>query len=236
MAAKSRTIAQMLHDAELAIENTLSSAPVRDAVAPFGYDATHLEIGRTLQHAAGLAVQAQQLAEGAQKSTTARVLSTQKHAWAAYQSLAKLARAIYGKTPGRLGALGLKGQMPRGTAAFLNAANKLFSSAKDQAELATYGYDADRLVTESAKIQAYKQADVEQEAAKGAKQNATRAQDAALKTMNTWVSQYLQVAQVALKDEPVLLEQLGLTVRATKTPAQRSAPKKAAASRAAKKS
>jgi hypothetical protein len=57
----------------------------------------------------------------------------------------------------------------------------------------------------------------------------------ALKGVNNWVNHYLQVAKLALHDQPQLLEKLGIGVRTSKTKAQRGAPAKAAATRAAKK-
>ena len=52
--------------------------------------------------------------------------------------------------------------------------------------------------------------------------------------MNDWVAQYLKIAKVALRGKKQLLEQIGVTARTTKTAAQRAAPRKAAATRAAK--
>ena len=64
---------------------------------------------------------------------------------------------------------------------------------------------------------------------------ATQDQDAALVMMNDWVAQYLKIAKVALRGKKQLLEKIGVAARTTKTKAQRAAPKKAAATRAAKK-
>ena len=46
---------------------------------------------------------------------------------------------------------------------------------------------------------------------------------------------YLEAAKIALRGRPDLQEQLGIKVRNTRTTAQKAAPKKAAATRAAKK-
>jgi hypothetical protein len=61
---------------------------------------------------------------------------------------------------------------------------------------------------------------------------ATRDQLAALRE---WMSQYLRIARVALRAKPDLYAKLGGLVRNSRTAAQRQAPKKAAATRAAKK-
>jgi hypothetical protein len=56
-----------------------------------------------------------------------------------------------------------------------------------------------------------------------------------LKNLDNWVSQYIKIARVALQGKKELLEQIGVRVYSSKTPAQREAPKKAAATRKAKK-
>ena len=49
------------------------------------------------------------------------------------------------------------------------------------------------------------------------------------------VAQYLKIAEVALRGKKQPLEKIGVTARTTKTAAQKAAPAKAAATRAAKK-
>jgi hypothetical protein len=49
------------------------------------------------------------------------------------------------------------------------------------------------------------------------------------------VSQYLKIAKVELRSKKQPLEKIGVAARTTKTAAQRAAPKKAAATRVAKK-
>jgi hypothetical protein len=125
--------------------------------------------------------------------------------------------------------------MPKATAAFIAAGYTLFDNAGSITALADYGYSADKIAAERATIETLDTANQTQEAAKGAKQQATQDQDAALALMNDWVAQYLKIAKVALRGKKQLLEKIGVTARTTKTAAQRAAPKKAAATRAAKK-
>jgi len=84
-------------------------------------------------------------------------------------------------------------------------------------------------------INAYDAANRIQEQAKGAAQQATRDQDAALKALDLWCSQYIKIARVALQGKKELLEKLGIRSLSGKTAAQRGAPARAAATREAKK-
>jgi hypothetical protein len=135
--------------------------------------------------------------------------------------------------------LGLVGSAPVATAQFKAAANQLFDNAINIAEisrtLAQYGYDEARLVRERAALTAFDAADQAQVAAMGAAQQATREQKAALAALSEWLAQYLKIARVALREKPQLYEKLGGVARSTRTAAQRQAPKKAAATRAARK-
>ncbi len=57
-------------------------------------------------------------------------------------------------------------------------------------------------------IEAYDAANRSQEQAKGAAQQATRDQDAALKELDLWYRQYIKIARVALRDKKELLEKI----------------------------
>ncbi len=228
------TIAEQLNAAQLAIANTLGDAEILSLVAGHGYPAETMSQGRELYEAAVSAVNAQRAAAGAQQDATQQEDEARKIAWDAYQALAKVARAIFADDKARLETLGLRGSMPQATAAFIAAATTLFDNAEGIPELAAYGYDAAKLASERAKIAAYAEANNRQEAAKGAAQQSTREQDEALKALNEWLAQYVKIAKVALREKAQLLEKIGVVARTSKTQAQREAPLKAAATRAAK--
>ena len=230
-----QTIAQQLNSAQLAISNSLSDPEIQSLVAQFGYPADKLSPGKALYDCALSAVNAEKSAAGTQQESTRLLAQAEKSARDAYQSLAKVARAVFLKDKSQLNALGLNGSTPKDTAGFLAAAYTLFDNARTLPALADYGYDSPKLQSERAKIAAYDTANQQQEAAKGAAQQSTRGQDAALGALNAWTSQYLKIARVALRDKPQLLEKLGVLARTSKTAAQRAAPKKASATRAAKK-
>ena len=229
------SIAQELNAGQLAISNSLSDPEIQNLVAQFGYPADKLNEGKALYDAALAAVNAEKAQAGAQQESTRLLAQAEKSARDAYQSLAKVARAVFLKDKAQLSALGLTGSMPLDTARFLAAAYALFDNARTLPALADYGYDSPKVQSERLKIVAYDTANQGQEAAKGAAQQSTREQDAALQALNAWTAQYLKIAKVALSSKPQLLEKLGVLARTSKTAAQRAAPKKAAATRAAKK-
>ena len=228
------TIAEQLDMARLAIANTLGDAEIQSLVAALGYPAEKMSQGRALYEAAVSAVNAQQAAAGAQQEASRAHDEAKEVARDAYQALSKVARAVMLTDKARRTAMGLNGPMPRTTAGFIAAATTLFDNAQGIPELAEYGYDAERLAAERARITAYIDADNRQEAAKGAAQQATREQEQALRALNEWTVQYIKIARVALREKAQLLEKIGVAARTSKTQAQREAPHRAAATRAAK--
>jgi hypothetical protein len=227
-------IAQRLNAAQLAIVNSLSDLEIKELVGSFGYTTAKLEAGRALYDAAQAAVNAGAAAAGDQQASTQALAQAEKFARDAYQSLAKVARAVFGRDKAQLTALGLGGTMPKDTAGFVSAAYTLFDNARTM-PLAEYGYDLEKLESERAKVAAYDESNLQQESAKGAAQQTTREQDSALQALDDWTAQYLKIAKVALRGKKQLLEKIGVAARTSKTAAQRAAPKKSAATRTAKK-
>ncbi len=143
-----------MNAAQLAIANSLADPEIKAAVAQFGYTTAKLNKGKALYDAALAAVNAQKSGKGTQKDATAQLKAALTDARDAYQALAKVARATLSKED--QAKLGL-GAEPRGTAAFIQAGYTLFDNAGEVAALADFGYDADRLAAERAKIEAYDQ-------------------------------------------------------------------------------
>lgn len=227
MSIKSESIAERLNSADLAISNSRADAEIQSLVAAYGYSSAKLNEGKALYDTALAAVTAQKLAAGEQRQTTQELARAAVSARDAYQSLAKVARAIFKNDKARLTALGLTSAMPAATAEFLAAAASLFDNAAQASDLEAYGYDSERLESEREKITAFNLADQRQEAAKGAAQQASREQLAAMASLDAWRAQYIKIARVALREKRQLLEKIGVPAR---TSARRLTPPTPAAS------
>ncbi len=232
------TIAGQLNAARVAINNTLADSELHAMVALYGYTNDKIRDGQRLYDAAVVAVNAQTAAAGAQRQATAQARAAEQQARDSYQALAQVSRAVFARNAAQRIALGLGGKTPQVVPAFLAAAATLFDNAiavaEIRQELSNYGYTDARLAQERAMIAAFEQANQAQVAAIGAAQQATRDQRAALSALNQWVAQYLKIAKIALRSKPELVEKIGGVSRSARTAAQRGAPKKAAATRAAK--
>lgn len=231
------TIAKILDQAQLAINNTLADPEIQALMTAYGYTPAKMRDGQALQQKAVAIVQAQSAASGAQQTSTQLAQNAETDARVSYQGLARVARAVFVRDRSQLVTLGLAGPTPKTIPAFLTAAYTLFDNvagnAVIKATLAGYGYDDGRLQSERAKISGYDALHQANEAAKGTAQQATQEQVSYMQRLSDWLAQFIKIARVALRDKPQLLEKLGILARSGKTAAQRGAPLKAAATRKA---
>jgi hypothetical protein len=216
MTALTRTIAARIHRAEIAITGLLSDDAIMAALEAFGYDDAKRTDGVNLLASANATLITVQEARAAQLAATQAVKDAEKLARTAYADLATVARTVLKGNNAALAALNLdKGPAPKGTAAFLLAADKLFAGAAAAPQtvkdtLAGVGYNAAKLAREQGKIAALHSANQTQEQAKGTSQNLTPEQEHILAELDSYNSQLRKLARIALRATPQLLEKLGI--------------------------
>jgi hypothetical protein len=186
------------------------------ALEAFGYTAAKRTDGVNLLASANAILVTVQEARAAQLAATQAVKDAEKLARTAYADLATVARTVLKGNAAALAALNLdKGPAPKGTAAFLLAADKLFAGAAAAPQtvkdtLAGVGYNAAKLASEQAKITALHTANQAQEQAKGTSQNLTPEQERILAELDSYTTQLRKLARIALRATPQLLEKLGM--------------------------
>jgi len=216
MASKSNhSIAEQLKAAEIRITNSLSNDDVKAEVAKKGYTEQKLLEGKALREAASAAVSRQISLAGAAQEATALESDSRAIAHKAYQDFAKICRAKFKAGSSELVTLGLTGKEPKSTAEFIKVAYILFDNAKTDAAIVDKvkgnGYTVEFLTEERVKIENYEKANAVQVSIIGDAENATKLQHKALKELNEWISEYTQIARVALGDKEKLLEKIGIS-------------------------
>jgi hypothetical protein len=233
------SISERLNAANVGISNALSDAEIGKYLGEYGYQTPKLGEGKSLYETADALVKTQVALHGDRRAASARAHAAEKEARIAYQKLSQVARAAFVRDKASLAVLGLAGPMPKPLPLFLTMATALFDNASHRPEVAAtlsgLGYGADKLAAERAKIAGLSVALQAQEAASGAAQQGTFEQGKAMDALDYWMGAFIKIAKVALRDEPQLLEKLGILKRNSKTPAQRAAAGKAAATREAHK-
>ncbi len=209
--------AGLLRLASLGFDNALADDQILDCLTEYGFHEERLTRSRTLYQEAFDAAQAREAAAGAQLHYTSLMQESRIAALDSYQSLAKIARAVFLRQPSMLTTLEIQGHTPRASAAFLKRAYTLFDNASTmpdlQRVLAEHGYDSERIASERAHIEAFENADQLQEAAKGDAQQATILKRRALSRLRDEYLQFRKIARVALRENPQLLEKLGIQIK-----------------------
>ncbi len=227
------TQAEQLTYARKVITNGQKNPEIKAAMAGYGYTTAKYTHAKELLTTVEEGLNARADERGTQKVATADEGAAKVEAYATYQTVTQVAKREL--TPAECTQLGIPGRQPRKITEFITTAYTVLDNLAATGLLADFGYTPEKIVEERAKIEAYEQADQAQSDAKGTKEQGTQDQAAVLKELNQWVGTYVTIAKKALRDKPQLLEKLGIKVRSSKTKAQREGPKKAAATRAAKK-
>lgn len=232
-----RAIANKLQAAQVAIFNTLADADLQATVSAFGYDAAKLQQGEQIYQQAMAAVDACAVAWAEQKAATVLAQAARQRTQARYQTLTQTARVIFDEAS--LAGLGLnrRGGMPRQFAEFLSKSRTLFDSARTNPSLsgplAAHGLGAEWLDRADEAVNEMVATELAQSAARGYRLRATTLQTAALRDLTVWVATYIKIARIALRDQPALLEKIGVKVRVGRSAAQVAGRQRAAATRRA---
>jgi hypothetical protein len=210
-----RTVARQIERARLMIDGTLNNPDVQDAVTSFGYPAARILEGKALLDTVQAKRNAAESRRTVKKGATGEVTAATNQAYQAMTPLVGIARAVLQDNQIALGALGLDlGPLPRSRAGLLDRGRRFLNAlASDTAlaeQLAGFGLTASKRVSLQDALTALEQAQSAQAGAKGAAEDAAPAVQEALESLNAWVMQYRKLARIALKEQPQLIEKLGV--------------------------
>ena len=215
MAYLKQRIDQRLLAVQLAIENALADQDLLAELALFGYDEAKLNAGKQLYQEALTLVNQQKVEYGEQYEATEGLRQVKEEADKAYMRSLKVARiALRGNVQART-ALMLGGPRKRSLAGWLSQAQAFYANLLADANLmwkmANFGYDQVKLETEQALVLAVLQADQAQQKEMGEARQATQVRDAKLDEMDAWMHDFINIARVALEEQPEKLATLGIT-------------------------
>ena len=131
----SRSIAQQLLDAELAINNTLASPTILAAVGTYGYTAIRMQTAKALFQEALELTEKQKKEYGDQYEATAGVQRAWDEAAVAYAASLKIARIAFRGNNAARNALGLEGIRKQSLSGWLSEARRFYNNMLRDAEL-----------------------------------------------------------------------------------------------------
>lgn len=210
------SIENRLNRARLAIENALSDEAIKAALAPFGYENTRLQEGKTLYDTTMTLQRIQEKEYGEQYDATAEFKRLFDDADLTYMDAVKIARIALRDHSGHWQALALNGARKHSIAGWLKQAQQFYSNALADADIVTamsrFGFDQTKLQAGFDSVNAVAAANAVQQKEKGEAQDATKQRDAALDDLEQWLADFKVVAMIALRGNPQWIEKLGLAV------------------------
>ncbi len=216
MARPKQSMDQRLLDARIAIDNSLESATIADAVAILGYDQARLQAARALYDEIIDLITVQKLEYGEQYEATAALQVAWDTADAAYRRTLKISRIAFAGNDKARNALRLDGSRKFSIGGWIEQTVIFYKAMLATPDFITimtpYGYDVLKFEAEYALVQATINAKTTQGIERGEAQHATKMRDAKVDELDRWLADYKVIAEVALEESPQLLEQLGWVV------------------------
>jgi hypothetical protein len=210
-------ITKRIEQATTSITNALNNASISTALDAFGYDSAALNEGKTLLESLKILQAQQQQEYTEQRTATATRDTLQAEINATYVKHVKLARVAFKRESNTLIALdlvrerlrtydGWKGQVTT----FYNAAAANTTIKDGLARFKVTDADFSAIQTKLGELES---AEANQKTEIGEAQKATLDRDNALEALDDWMSDFQEVAKIALEDDPQLLEALGIVTK-----------------------
>ena len=202
----------------VALENVLNNPVITAALALFGFGAGRIGEGTVLLETAENLTQAQKVAYAGQHASTQALNQARATADGRYTLHHRLALLTFQDDDQTQETLDIHRRKQNSFSKWLCQVGQFYHRVLVNPEiieaLGRYNITQEDLQAGLALVNQVIQLDQEQEDAKGQAQQATRDRDAALENLSQWMSEFREVAKIALAGTPELYESLQLgTVR-----------------------
>ena len=207
----------VLYQAGLRINNSLGDEEVKNAVAGYGYSEEKLNEGLNLLNKAGMLYEAQIKEYGDVDGAQEKFKNSREEVYSDYMKMLTIARIAF-KNDVQAGAtLELTGSRATTLGGWLSQARNfyrsLLSNEEWKAVMAGYGQTAEKLEDALQAVEGVSKAAENVKKEMGDAQNATQERDSQFEKLIEWLSDYEQIAEIALADKPQLLEKIGIVVK-----------------------
>nr|WKN37336.1 hypothetical protein K4G66_01270 [Tunicatimonas sp. TK19036] len=152
---------------------------------------------------------------GAQKTATDALQADCQEFKKPYTEHVALARIAFKEDRGTLSTLKVDEARKTSLGGWLTQASAFYSQLANYTEvMSRYGVSSETIQSAQSQLQALKTRRDAQLQRKGEAQDATEKRNLAMKALNNWMKEFRQIARIAMKDDPQLLETLGIVVKA----------------------
>ncbi len=213
----SKRIEQLIVKAGLAINNSLQNTELQPIFTEYGYPAEKLAQGKSLLDSAYESNNGQAKEYGDKFQATNELEEKRDIANKDYMRLVKIARVALAGEHAAWQALGLGGDRKQSNSGWLVQCTQFFTNLKNNAgwlsKMGTYGITSEKLAASEALLKQAEEAFNKQKTETGEAQEATRLRDESIDELQSWYSDFIAIARIALEDKPQYLEMLGVVER-----------------------
>lgn len=210
----SKIIDELISKAGVAIANGINQEPIATLLLQYGYTPERLGVGKDLLTKTEQLNSLQKKEDGEQQEATLGLSQSIKSANAVYIPHLKIARIAFKKDVNFSTQLELGGERKQSQWGWLSQTKvfytNLLSNQDALDKMAYYGQTSEKLAAGyNLVLEVDKQFAVRKKEM-GEAQKATKARDASADELQEWYSDYIEIARIALSDEPQQLEMLGI--------------------------
>ena len=214
---KKNSLATFLSKCTSLIENSISYTTIANAVSLFGYDSAKLNAGKLLLDQALNETANQQSQYGEQYGSTDTKYQLKNDTHKTYMKTVKVARIVFDGDTDAIGELQLKKGRDAAFADWYQQAFNFYTNLLAKTEftdaMAEYAFTRLKLETEFDDLKHVEEANLAFLEEKGEAQQSTKDRNAILDQLQEWSNDYSEIAKIALKAKPQLLEVLGIFVK-----------------------
>jgi hypothetical protein len=208
------SINERLLSAQVMIDNTMSDDAIKNAVALFGYDDTKVAAGKALLDSVNALHQTQIKEYGEQYEASDSLKKAREAANLAYMRLLKIARIALKDDVAAYQKLNLLGDRRQSLSGWLGQSKQFFlnmlEDASIQGKMANFGITLEQIQAGKALVDQVEAANATHKKEMGEAQQATINRDSKMDELDSWLTDYVAIARIALEDTPQYLEKLGI--------------------------
>ncbi|WPP51385.1 hypothetical protein [Catalinimonas niigatensis] len=210
-----QTIDQKISRISIAVDNSLNYPEIQNTLKKVGYTLPMLQQGKGYLGEFRMLQENHALKYGNQYGVGSSFREELQGVKATHAVHRKLAKIAYASDKSMQTQLSLQGKLTFVVDKWLTYANNFYTLLlKDSSRMAQYGVSAEELAQMQASVQALMANRNKHIACKGEAQHATQKRNEVIRKLDAWMSDFRKAARFAFKDEPQMLEMLGIMVKA----------------------
>jgi hypothetical protein len=210
----SRSIADQLALINTIIYNVKNYPAIRQKLIEWGYPLQKVDEAEAVLNNTLLTQQDQQKSYRDKQSINRRWRTEMGEVRTRYAEHRAVAKTIFRNQPDELARLRLDQPLPRRQSNWLEQMQAFYQEVGESKDMQKLGVKPEELTQTKAMVASLVELRAQRLQCKGSSESATQKRNQALAELTTWRKEFSRVAKMALKDDPQLLEVLGIVVPA----------------------